>query len=154
MSIGRISLFTVFALLIWFSNSLSAADAPSVELALTFQPIQKDIEIEIPEKAEYSRCKVEVEQNKKSSGWIVYGPNGQVLRRFVDTNGDNVVDQWRYFNRGLEVYRDIDTNFNNKVDGFKIKIKHKKYSLRLVKLKCNIMTIIKIKLIKIGKYKK
>ncbi|MCH9655366.1 MAG: redoxin domain-containing protein [Planctomycetes bacterium] len=117
MSIGRISLFTVFALLIWFSNSLSAADAPSVELALTFQPIQKDIEIEIPEKAEYSRCKVEVEQNKKSSGWIVYGPNGQVLRRFVDTNGDNVVDQWRYFNRGLEVYRDIDTNFNNKVDG-------------------------------------
>ena len=117
MSIGRISLFTVFTLLIWFSNSLSAADAPSVELALTFQPIQKDIEIEIPEKAEYSRCKVEVEQNKKSSGWIVYGPNGQVLRRFVDTNGDNVVDQWRYFNRGLEVYRDIDSNFNNKVDG-------------------------------------
>ncbi|MEQ9070731.1 MAG: thioredoxin, partial [Gimesia chilikensis] len=57
-----------------------------------------------------------VEQSKKSSGWIVYGPNGQVLRRFVDTNGDNVVDQWRYFNRGLEVYRDIDANYNNKVD--------------------------------------
>lgn len=117
MSIGRISLFTVFTLLIWFSKSLSAADAPSVELALTFKPIQKDIEIEIPDKSEYSRCKVEVEQNKNSSGWIVYGPNGQTLRRFVDTNGDNVVDQWRYFNRGLEVYRDLDTNFNNKVDG-------------------------------------
>jgi len=117
MSIGRISLLTVFALLISLSNSLSAADAPSVELALTFKPIQKDIEIEIPEKADYARCKVEVEQDKKTSGWIVYGPNGQVLRRFVDTNGDNVVDQWRYFNRGLEVYRDIDANFNNKVDG-------------------------------------
>tara|TARA_R110002095_G_scaffold127317_3_gene110345 strand:+ start:97 stop:2010 length:1914 start_codon:yes stop_codon:yes gene_type:complete len=117
MSIGRISLLTVFALLISLSNSVSAADAPSAELALTFKPIQKDIEIEIPDKADYGRCKVEVEQDKKTSGWIVYGPNGQVLRRFVDTNGDNVVDQWRYFNRGLEVYRDIDANFNNKVDG-------------------------------------
>tara|TARA_R110002111_G_scaffold107056_2_gene165453 strand:- start:14902 stop:16815 length:1914 start_codon:yes stop_codon:yes gene_type:complete len=117
MSIGRISLLTVFALLISLSNSVSAADAPTAELALTFKPIQKDIEIEIPDKADYGRCKVEVEQDKKTSGWIVYGPNGQVLRRFVDTNGDNVVDQWRYFNRGLEVYRDIDANFNNKVDG-------------------------------------
>lgn len=117
MSIGRVSFLTVFASLILLSRSLPAADAPSVELALTFKPIQKDVEIEIPEKSEYGRCKVEVEQNKNSSGWIVYGPNGQVLRRFVDTNGDNVVDQWRYFNRGLEVYRDIDANFNNKVDG-------------------------------------
>lgn len=116
MSIGRIIFFTGFALLVTFSRSLPAADAPSVELALTFKPIQQDIEIETPEKSEYGRCKVEVEQSKKSSGWIVYGPNGQVLRRFVDTNGDNVVDQWRYFNRGLEVYRDIDANFNNKVD--------------------------------------
>ncbi len=117
MSIGRISFFTVFAFLVSVSNSLSAADAPSVELALTFKPIQKDVEIEIPKKSDYSQCKVEVEQGKKSSGWIVYGPNGQILRRFVDTNGDNVVDQWRYYNRGLEVYRDIDSNFNNKVDG-------------------------------------
>jgi thiol-disulfide isomerase/thioredoxin len=116
MSIGRIIFLTGFALLVTFSRSLPAADAPSVELALTFKPIQQDIEIETPEKSEYGRCKVEVEQSKKSSGWIVYGPNGQVLRRFVDTNGDNVVDQWRYFNRGLEVYRDIDANFNNKVD--------------------------------------
>jgi len=44
------------------------------------------------------------------------GPAGQTLRRFVDTNGDNVVDQWRYFHQGIEVYRDLDTDFNNKVD--------------------------------------
>ncbi|HBL44380.1 MAG TPA: thioredoxin, partial [Planctomycetaceae bacterium] len=75
MSIGRISFLTVFATLILFSHSLPAADAPSVELALTFKPIQTDIEIESPEKSEYGRCKVEVEQSKKSSGWIVYGPN-------------------------------------------------------------------------------
>ena len=44
------------------------------------------------------------------------GPAGQILRRYVDTNGDNIVDQWHYYNRGLEVYRDMDSNFNRKVD--------------------------------------
>ena len=29
----------------------------------------------------------------------------QVLRNFLDTNGDNVVDQWCYFLDGVEVYR-------------------------------------------------
>ena len=38
------------------------------------------------------------------------------MRRFVDTNDDNVVDQWSYYKDGLEVYRDIDSNFNGKAD--------------------------------------
>lgn len=99
-----------------FAVPVHAAGAPSVKLALSFHPIQKDVEYESPKESEYAKCKVEVERKGKSSGWVVYGPNGQVLRRFVDTNGDNVVDQWRYYRHGLEVYRDVDTNFNNKVD--------------------------------------
>ena len=39
-----------------------------------------------------------------------------MLRRFSDTDGDNVVDQWQYYNQGIEVYRDLDSNNNNKVD--------------------------------------
>ncbi|MGH7128029.1 MAG: thioredoxin-like domain-containing protein, partial [Planctomycetaceae bacterium] len=93
-----------------------AADPPSAKLALSFKPIQKDIEYETPDAAEFDNCQVKVERTEGASGWVVYGPAGQVLRRFVDTNGDNVVDQWRYYNHGLEVYRDIDGNFNNKVD--------------------------------------
>jgi thiol-disulfide isomerase/thioredoxin len=49
-------------------------------------------------------------------GWVVQDANGTVLRKFVDTNGDNIVDQWCYFKDGLEVYRDIDGNFNGKPD--------------------------------------
>ena len=41
---------------------------------------------------------------------------GKILREFVDTNGDNVVDRWSYFKDGVEVYRDIDENFNGKAD--------------------------------------
>lgn len=93
-----------------------AADAPSPELALSFKPTQSSVEIDTPKKSDYAKCKVEVERKGKVSGWIVVGPGGQRLRRFLDTNGDNIVDQWRYYQHGLEVYRDIDSNFNNKVD--------------------------------------
>jgi len=97
-------------------KNIFAADAPSVDLALTFRPVQKNIEIDTPTKAEYPQCKVQVERKGKASGWVVFGPAGQPIRRYIDTNADNVVDQWRYYQQGLEVYRDIDSNFNNKVD--------------------------------------
>ena len=99
-----------------YSTLAFAADAPTADLALSFRPTQQDVPYELVEKADYAACKVEVERQGKNSGWVVFGPEGQVLRRFWDTNGDNVVDQWRYYDRGYEVYRDVDSNFNNKVD--------------------------------------
>lgn len=102
--------------LLLLCGAAGAAEPPSVKLALSFNPVQKDVEIETPDAREFDRCQVKVERKGKSSGWVVYGPAGQTLRRYTDTNGDNVVDQWQYFQNGLEVYRDIDSNFNNKVD--------------------------------------
>lgn len=93
-----------------------AAETPSTKLALSFKPVQKGLEIEIPTAEQLPHCVVKVERKGKISGWVVIGAEGQVLRRFLDTNGDNIVDQWRYYMNGLEVYRDLDTNFNNKVD--------------------------------------
>ncbi|MCA8988636.1 MAG: redoxin domain-containing protein [Planctomycetaceae bacterium] len=101
------------------AEAVQAADTPGVDLALTFKPTQADVVYEQVEQANYGACKVEVERQGKVSGWVVFGPEGQVLRRFWDTNADNVVDQWRYYDRGFEVYRDMDTNYNNKVDQFR-----------------------------------
>jgi len=106
----------VLGLALGAATSLRAAEAPSAELALKFRPVQTHIEYDTPKKSEYSKCVVKVERAGETSGWIVLGPQSQVLRRFIDTNNDNVVDQWRYFHNGFEVYRDIDTDFNNKVD--------------------------------------
>jgi thiol-disulfide isomerase/thioredoxin len=93
------------------------AEARSIEQLLTaYRPIRPDVEIETPPRSDFSKCKVTVEVHGKTSGWVVLGPAGQVLRRFVDTDGDRTVDQWRYYNHGLEVYRDIDSNHNRKVD--------------------------------------
>lgn len=92
------------------------AAAPSADQALKLQPVQKDVEYDRPNAAETARATIKAEEFGKSSGWVVRDGSGQMLRRFLDTNGDNVVDQWSYFNAGLEVYRDIDLNFNGKVD--------------------------------------
>ena len=46
-------------------------------------------------------------------------PTASILRKFVDTNDDNIVDQWSYYKDGLEVYRDIDSNFNGKADQYR-----------------------------------
>jgi thiol-disulfide isomerase/thioredoxin len=83
---------------------------------MSFRPIQRDVDYEIPDEKSQAACKVTVVRDGKASGWVVVGPAGQMLRRFMDTNGDNVVDQWSYYKNGLEVYRDIDSNNNNKVD--------------------------------------
>ena len=115
-SIRRATGLVAAACLLSVPVAALAAGAPTVKLALSFRPVQKDVEYETPKQSEYDKCKVEVERKGKASGWVVTGPNGQIVRRFVDTNGDNVVDQWRYYRHGLEVYRDIDTDFNNKVD--------------------------------------
>ncbi len=112
----RVFHITCLLAAIGFVSPTMAADTPSVELALRFRPVQKDVDFETPKPNEFKLCKVTVERKGKTSGWAVSGPAGQVLRRYIDTNGDNVVDQWRYFQHGLEVYRDIDSNFNNKVD--------------------------------------
>lgn len=99
--------------------SVASAQAPpgvTVDQILKYRPVQPGVEVENPKPEEVAQCKVEVERSGKGSGWVVYGPNGQTLRRFVDTDGDNVVDHWRYYQHGLEVYRDIDTNANNEVD--------------------------------------
>ncbi|MDA0834198.1 MAG: thioredoxin-like domain-containing protein [Planctomycetota bacterium] len=113
----RVALWSVWGIILGLSSATAiAADAPSVKTALSFKPVQKNVEYDIPEPDKYGDCQVKVERRGKTSGWVVLGEAGQPLRRFIDTNNDNVVDQWRYYQNGIEVYRDQDTNFNSKVD--------------------------------------
>jgi peroxiredoxin len=119
---AAIGLLAVLGVASLAQPSAWAADGNGTTLERTltlFRPTQKDVEYETPPPEDFKKCRLSVERVGKMSGWVVFGPSGQVLRRFVDTNGDNVVDQWRYYNHGLEVYRDIDTNKNNKPDQYR-----------------------------------
>ena len=95
------------------------AASPSVEQALKLTPIQKDMEIDRPDPQAAAQCTIAARKLDGHGGWIVESPDGLVLRKFVDTNGDNVVDRWSYYKDGLEVYRDIDANFNGKADQYR-----------------------------------
>lgn len=105
----------------------SAADGvPKPEFVFkTFFPKHGDVDYDTPEPKAYADCKVEVirgpvvnfqKKQVQTTGWIVVGPQGQLLRRFMDNNGDGQVDEWSYYKNGLEVYRDADLNGNEKID--------------------------------------
>ena len=101
-----------------FGASVTAAD-PSIELLLGRKPVQKDVEYETPKPDEFAKCKRDKEQKGKMNGWVVIGPSGQVLRKYIDTDGDGKLDQYRFYNHGIEVYRDLDTNQNDKIDQYR-----------------------------------
>lgn len=101
------------------SPSLSTAAPPTPKGALELSPIQSHIGYDRPTAAEVPRCSVKADKYGGGTAWFVYGPEGVILRRFADSNGDNVVDQWSYFSDGLEVYRDVDSDFNGRADQYR-----------------------------------
>ncbi len=99
---------------------VASADAPSVEQALKLAPVQKNAEYDRVSPEEAAKCTIKAEKQAGETGWIVRDPAGQMLRRFADTNGDNVVDLWCYYQNGIEVYRDIDSQKNgSKADQYR-----------------------------------
>ena len=95
------------------------AENPTAEQALALKPVQVGVDYEIPTPDVASRCTISVVDENGQLGWEVRSPSGELLRRFLDTNADKIVDQWSYFKNGLEVYRDIDADFNGKADQYR-----------------------------------
>ncbi|MDR2761349.1 MAG: peroxiredoxin family protein [Planctomycetaceae bacterium] len=85
--------------------------------ALKFHPVQKDVEYDIPTEDEIPQCKIRIFENK--TGYIVTNAQNQVLRIFIDKNGDRNLDQWSYYRNGIEVYRDVATSGGGKADQYR-----------------------------------
>lgn len=112
----RVNAFLLVAGFLGLAAPDAQAAAPKIADALKLTPVQRGVSYDRPSAAEAKQCKVEAENSKGSNGWIVRSGQGQILRRFADTNKDKVVDRWSYYSAGVEVYRDIDSNFDGKVD--------------------------------------
>ncbi|MBI3838122.1 MAG: redoxin family protein [Planctomycetia bacterium] len=105
------------ASLVW-SGGAFGAERPNPEKVLkALQPVQKDVQIDRPSGSELAKCTIELADNDTT--WVIRDAGGQILRRFMDTNRDKKVDQWCYYKDGVEVYRDIDTNFNEAADQYR-----------------------------------
>lgn len=96
-----------------------AQGAPSVADALKLVPVQENVQYDRPDDDKIQACTIKAEKVDGSTAWVIRGANGDTLRQFADSNGDNVVDTWSYFRNGLEVYRDIDSNYNGKADQYR-----------------------------------
>ncbi len=99
--------------------SVATADNPSPKAALSLTPVQPGVAYQQVEPEEVDACRVEDLDREGWSGWRVVAPDGTLLRRFADTNGDKRVDVWCYYEYGVEVYRDIDADFNGKADEYR-----------------------------------
>jgi thiol-disulfide isomerase/thioredoxin len=101
-------------------SSLSFAAGPSAREALVLTPVQKDsITWDLVTEKELEQCRLEQVSGDGGSGYEVYSGSGVLLRRFLDTNQDKRLDVWSYFGAGVEVYRDIDSNFNGNADQYR-----------------------------------
>src|SRR5437764_14822839 len=99
-------------LLLW--GTATAGAAPTPDQILRFRPKQAGVLIGTPTAQEVSACKVELVKAVKGSGWMLRDPHGLPLRKFMDSNGDNKIDVWSYYKDGVEVYREVDTNYNGR----------------------------------------
>lgn len=95
------------------------AEAPAIATALRLAPLQRGIEYDQPKEEEIASCTIKAEKIDGASAWVVRDRDGVVIRQFLDSNGDNVVDIWSYFRHGLEVYRDVDSDFSKKADQYR-----------------------------------
>ncbi len=94
----------------------TSAAAPSVEEALALEPKQKGVDYDRLTADEAKRATMGQDKIDGVAALVVRGPAGEVLRAFADTNANRVVDRWSYYKNGVEVYRDIDSDHDTKVD--------------------------------------
>ncbi|QDV84455.1 redoxin domain-containing protein [Stieleria magnilauensis] len=97
----------------------AVAQSPTAAQALSLKPLQQDANYELVPAEQVAKCTVSDITEDGQNGWEVTGPDGHLLRRFVDTNGDKKIDLWSYYNYGVEAYRDIDADFNGKADQYR-----------------------------------
>lgn len=100
-------------------EAAAPAAKPPVADALALQPVQANVEYSQPAAADLAGCRVELLDENGWSGWVVLDANGRRLRQFADTNNDLDIDLWCYYQDGVEVYRDVDADFNGKADQYR-----------------------------------
>lgn len=98
----------------------SFAQEPQLAKALAIRPNQKDVDCDSPTAEEAGKCTIErTAETLKVPGWRIKDPSGRVIRQFLDTNSDKQLDVWSFYKNGSEVYRDIDSDFDNKTDQYR-----------------------------------
>jgi thiol-disulfide isomerase/thioredoxin len=125
MSKARFAARLLTCLTLCCTAGVAHAAPPTAAQMLEFKPRQPDVAISTPTEAELASCKVELVKGQKlangkvSSGWLLKDSQGRPLRRFFDSDGDNHIDVYSYYLDGQECYREVDSNYNGKIDQYR-----------------------------------
>ena len=106
-------------LLTVFTFSQLGAAPNAQEILGRFEPVQSGVDYDQPTQAQSADAQLESIKIGAAVGYQITNANGEILRQFMDTNGDQSVDRWSYFKSGVEVYRDIDMDFNGRAENFR-----------------------------------
>ncbi len=101
------------------SAAVAADTSEKLAKALAFKPRQADVNYEQVKPEQIAECSLEETVREEGKGFLVTGPGAVPLRWFADTNADNRLDRWCYYNSGVEVYRESDTDFNETADEYR-----------------------------------
>jgi hypothetical protein len=124
MATTRVRAWLVAGWVLTWSSAAPAWSAPTVSQMLGYKPKMNGVVYSTPTVQDQENCKVErVSGQRHGGGWLLRDPQGRPLRRFFDSRYDGVaktsIDIWSYYLDGVEVYREIDTNFNGVVDQYR-----------------------------------
>ena len=98
----------------------SDTDQKRIASALKLTPKQGGVDYDQPKTDEYKDCRIErAADTYDVPGWIVYDNTGRIVRVLLDRNRDRDLDQWSYYKNGIEVYRDVDSDFDGKKDQYR-----------------------------------
>ena len=106
-------------------NAKSVLRNPSPDMLATrdhaakTMPIQRDVDCDAISEEDMPLCDLVISEDARKM-WLL-SPQNVVLRYFADIDGDaeRQVDQWSYYQNGVEVYRELDTTGNGKRDQFR-----------------------------------
>jgi thiol-disulfide isomerase/thioredoxin len=100
-----------------------AQSAPKAQYAptdlLKLRPMLAGVDYDMPaDAAAIAACKYELvlDAEKHKLGHAVRDGQGKLLRRFIDSDRNNQLDQWSYYQDGFEVYRESDLDGDHHLD--------------------------------------
>lgn len=90
---------------------------PVVMRMMAYQPKQSDAKFEEIESSAPEEYTVRRIKGDNVAGFeLVTKKSKRVVRKLLDLNNDNKLDTWIFYKDGVETYRDLDLDFNGKVD--------------------------------------
>ena len=118
-TVFRITVLSMVVSCVILSSAPTIAQS-KVEKSFNIKPKQPGVDCDRPDATARNLCKVESASEQFGyPGFVVFDNTERILRLFLDRNKDGKLDQWSYYKDGIEVYRDSDNDFDEKLDEFR-----------------------------------